>query len=66
MNWAKIRSWHLITGVSRASRPLSVRCGNRWITPNAPQSIDLPLGEPSCETCTRLKIHDEELAARMA
>jgi hypothetical protein len=59
--WAKLRdsprlSWHVV------GRGGATRCG-RWIPVPSPSAADLPMGEKSCESCTRLVLHDQERAA---
>lgn len=58
MSWMKIVSWHRIAKVTAAG--WHTRCGRLITTQDAAVSDSLPLSEPSCETCARLTLHDEE------
>ncbi len=62
MTYAKLISWHRVSGVSRANRPLTARCGKPFPV-DAPTSETLPLDERSCESCLRLVAHDAERTA---
>jgi hypothetical protein len=58
--WVRMRpglSWHAV--VLSRSLDFRTRCGRRVPRP-ASMTIDLPMGEPSCETCLRYLKLDEE------
>ena len=61
MSWIKARSWHVYAFTYRGGTHRT-RCG-RTLPADAPTSPSLPLEEKSCETCTRLVLHDEEAPA---
>ncbi len=69
--WVKLHdaprlSWHIDVPdrLNAAGVPDHwTRCG-LWADADAPMASDLPLGERSCETCTRLVIHDAERATQ--
>lgn len=54
IRWIKLESWHIVTASG-------TRCGLE-VDPEEVHgySEDLPLGEKSCETCLRLRAHDDE------
>lgn len=76
VTYVKIASWH-VEAMTYRSGMVKTRCGllarvegtlSKLDTPGVPIRISptsetLPLGEPSCETCTRLVLHDQEQAA---
>ena len=71
MMYAKVHSWHRIVLTFRSGM-VKTRCGLNLVVegtlsvpplvPNIvrPTAEELPLGEPSCESCLRLTAHDEE------
>lgn len=58
VSYLRIVSWHSIARVDAAG--WHTRCGRVVTTEDAPASDTLPLGEPTCETCLRLTIHDKD------
>jgi hypothetical protein len=56
--YVRIRSWHVVLMPTRAFDTYRTRCGRTVTTKDARDS--LPLGDPSCETCIRLTLHDED------
>lgn len=61
--WARIRSWHYIKTFTRVHGGFIARCGRsgNWL---GEMPDDPPLNEKSCETCLRLKEHDEGTDSR--
>lgn len=67
MTFVKIRSWHAIVMTYRGGA-VKTRCGRGPLSIQGtlaggdqtvhPTADVLPLGEKSCETCTRLVVHD--------
>lgn len=56
--WVRIRSWHALRTYTRDGGGIT-RCGRR-VVPPMERSVTLPLTDKSCETCTRLVLHDEQ------
>jgi len=57
--WGKIRSWHYVRTFTRMQGGFISRCGKSGNTGESGFKPDPPLDEKSCETCLRLKEHDE-------
>lgn len=72
MRFVRIASWHVIAMTFRGGA-VKTRCGRGPLTIDGTlagggtkvhlTSETLPLGEPSCEICTRLVIHDQDVPA---